>query len=132
MVAITRLRSAKPRERERLPVVEEIKIEHLRAVLDYVGQHSAITNRECRAATGLGYDSAIKIFAALCAVDILKRIGETSRSKYVPHRSADKITVEHLAIVMNHAVRHGSVTNRQCRDATGATYKGSIRIFGAL
>lgn len=117
------------------PVAEQITLEHLRAVLDYVGQHSAITNRECRIATGVGYDSAIKIFGAMCAVGILKRTGETSGSKYVSHRenpSTDKITVEHLATVMNYAVKHGSVTNRQCRDATGTTYNRSIRIFGAL
>lgn len=135
MVGSTRLRSTKPRERERKPVAEQITLEHLRAVLDYVGQHSAITNRECRIATGVGYDSAIKIFGAMCDVGILRRTGKTSGSKYVPQRenpSTDKITVEHLATVMNYAVKHGSVTSRQCRDATGASYNGSIRIFGAL
>jgi predicted HTH transcriptional regulator len=116
-------------------VSEQITIEHLFIVLDYVGQHSSITNRECRIATGVGYDSSIKIFAAMCDLGILKRTGETSGSKYVPERenpSVEKITVGHLATVMNYAVKHGSVTNRQCQDTTGATHNGSIRILGAL
>lgn len=135
MIAIPRFRSTKPREREGKPVAEQITIEHLRAVLDYVSQHRAITNRECRIATGVGYDSAIKIFAAMCALGILKRTGETAGSKYVPQKeipSTDKITVEHLATVMSFTAKHGSVTNQQCRDATGATYNRSIQIFAAL
>lgn len=64
-------------------MAEQITLEHLRAVMDYVGKHESITNRECRVATGLGYDSSIKIFAALCALGLLKKIGEASGTKYV-------------------------------------------------
>jgi predicted HTH transcriptional regulator len=115
---------------------EPITLKHVCAVLDYVGQHNAITNRECRIATGLGYDSAIKMFGALCAVGILKKTGETSGTKYVAQHmkkpSTCEITVEHLATVMDYVVKHGSITDRKCRDATGVTYNSTIRIFGAL
>ena len=62
---------------------EEIKINHLGAVLDYVTEHGAITNRECRRVTGLGYDSSIKLFSALCSLGMLKKIGESSATKYL-------------------------------------------------
>ena len=81
--AIIHLPSSKPHERERNPMAEAITLDHLRAVMDYVSQHESITNRECRVATGLGYDSAIKIFGALCALGMLKKIGEASGTKYV-------------------------------------------------
>ena len=117
-------------------MAEQVSLEHLGAVRDYVDQHSAITNRECRTATGVGYDTAIKIFGALCAMDILERTGETSGTKYVApdleKSNADRITVEHLAIVMDYVVKQGSVTSRRIREVTGLTCDTSIRILGAL
>lgn len=117
-------------------MAEKITLKHLRTVLDYVGQHSAITNRESRVATGLGYDSAIKMFGALCALSILKKTGEGSVTKYVALHiekpNVDKITTKHLAAVMDYVVKQGSITNRECRNAIGVTYNSSIRIFGAL
>jgi hypothetical protein len=53
-------------------MAEQITLEHVRAVLLFVEKNSAITNREFRTATGLGYDTAIKAFGALCAVGLLK------------------------------------------------------------
>jgi predicted HTH transcriptional regulator len=66
-----------------LTMAEEIKIEHLGAVSDYVRENGAITNRECRQVTGLSYDSSIKIFGALCLLGMLKKAGESSATKYV-------------------------------------------------
>lgn len=73
---------------ERILMPEEITIEHLGAVLDYVRERGAITNRECRQVTGLNYDSSIKLFSAMCIVGMLRKTGESSATKYV---LADKL-----------------------------------------
>ena len=64
-------------------MAEQIEVKHLGAVLDYVAKQGAITNRECREVTGLGYDSSIKIFGALCLMGMLRKTGAASGTKYV-------------------------------------------------
>lgn len=117
-------------------MAEQITLEHVRAVLLYVEQNSAITNREFRIATGLGYDTAIKVLGALCGVGMLRKTGEASGTKYVAppatKQTADKISVEHLSSVMDFVAKEGAITNSKCRDAFGVSYNHSIRIFGAL
>ena len=117
-------------------MAEQITLEHVRAVLLYVEQNSAITNREFRVATGLGYDTAIKIFGALCGVGMLRKTGESSGTKYVvapsAKQNADKISLEDLTSVMDYVAKEGAITNSKCREAFGVSYNNSIRIFGAL
>lgn len=117
-------------------MAEQITLEHVRTVMLYVEQKSAITNREFRIATGLGYDTAIKIFGALCAVGILRKTGESSCTKYVAapsaKQSADKISLGDLTSVMDYVAKEGAITNSKCRAAFGFSYNNSIRIFGAL
>jgi hypothetical protein len=60
-----------------------ITLQHLEAVLKYVSQNGSITNREFRVITGLGYDSAIKVFSALRTIGMLHRTGQSSTTKYV-------------------------------------------------
>jgi len=113
-------------------MAEKITLEHLRIVLDFVSQHNSITNKECRIATGVGYDSSIKIFNALCAGGMLKKSGEKSGTKYfappVENISTDNITLEHLSAVLNYVAKQGSVTTLECQEITGVTYNGSIQI----
>lgn len=61
----------------------EIKVSHLQSIVDYVSQKGSITNRECRELTGLTYDDSIKMFAALCQLGILEKVGSASATKYV-------------------------------------------------
>lgn len=92
-------------------MAEKITIEHLHAVLNYMDQHSSITNRKCRDETGVGYDSAIKIFGALCATGLLNRIGEKGGTKYVsPYFGKprpDPNLDEHLTATMDYLMKHG-------------------------
>ena len=115
---------------------EKITLEHVRQVVAYADQHSAITNRECRIATGLGYDSAIKIFGALCSVGVLKKTGKASGTKYIAGHvgapNTDGITVEHLTAIMNYVSERGSATSRECQDTAGVTNDTSVRILAAL
>lgn len=117
-------------------MAEQITLEHVRAVLLYVEQHSAITNREFRITTGLGYDTAIKVFGALCGVGMLRKTGESSGTKYVAppamEKTMDKISIEHLSSVMDYVAKEGTITNGKCRVTLGVSYNNSIRIFGAL
>jgi predicted HTH transcriptional regulator len=121
-------------------MAEHIGVDHLQSLMDHVTERGSVTNRECRHLTGLGYDSAIKIFGALCTMGTLKKIGEASATKYVlpkdpitqAERVHDHVRIDHIATIVNHASMHGSITNRELRSITGLSYNSAIRIFGAL
>lgn len=114
---------------------EQITLKHLDTVLEYVTEQGSITNRECRKATGLGYDSSIKLFGALCTVGLLRKTGGSSATKYIlPQHALPKevITMKHLRAVVDYVSKHGSITNRDCRETIGVVYNSCIKLFGAL
>ena len=44
----------------------------------------------------------------------------------------ERITVEHIGAVMDYAAKHGSVTNRECREVTDLSYNRSIKILTGM
>lgn len=117
-------------------MAEQITIEHLRAVMDFVSQNAAITNREFRGSIGLGYDSAIKIFGAMCMARLLKKSGEGVNTKYVALQTSEgagkQIRLEHLATLMDFLTKNGNITNPQCQILTGLSADDSMRAFDVL
>lgn len=62
---------------------QQIKVEHLAKIMDYIEANGAITNRKCREVTKLSYDTAIKIFRGLCILGMVRKEGASSGTKYV-------------------------------------------------
>jgi len=62
---------------------EKITVTHLKKIMDYVEKNGSITNRECRALTGLSYDQGIKLGTALVLLGMLRKEGAGSTTKYV-------------------------------------------------
>lgn len=121
-------------------MTEGISIQILEMVVAYVASRGAVTKRECRKATGLGYDSSMKIFNSLCSLGALKKTCTASATKYVLPRStpkapdtmSDKITVQHLQDVMDYVGQRGAITNREFRGLTNLSYNSAIKVLGVL
>ena len=45
---------------------------------------------------------------------------------------AEQITLKHLGVVMDYVTKHGSISNRECREMTELSYDSSIKIFAGL
>lgn len=121
-------------------MAEEISIQDIEMVVAYVASSGAVTNRECRKVTGLGYDSSIKIFNSLCSLGALRKTGTASATKYVlpgiiqhgPDTMSDKITIQHLQDVMGYVGKTGAITNREFRGLTNLSYNSAIKVLGVL
>jgi hypothetical protein len=121
-------------------MAEDISIQDLEMVVAYVASCGAVTNRECRKVTGLGYDSSIKIFNGLCSLGTLRKTGTASATKYVlpgsiskaPDTMNDRITLQHLQDVMDYVGRQGAITNREFRGLTHLSYNSAIKVLGVL
>ena len=60
-----------------------------RIVLEFLESHQFITNRELRQQVDIGYDQAIHFFSEMLKCDILKKVGTSSATRYVPSRQKD-------------------------------------------
>ena len=119
---------------------EPIEVRHLQALKDYVIAHGSVTNRECCKLTGLGQEGSTKAVEALCALGVLRKVGEASATKYVlpneskaeTNRTPEQTTIKHLEEIMTYVAKNGSITNREFRGLTALSYNCAIRTFGIL
>lgn len=59
------------------------KIDPIDAVLNYVGRHGLITNRDCRQLLDTSYDETIFVLGGMSKIGLLLRKGASSGTHYV-------------------------------------------------